>query len=88
MTAIQPFRIEIPDADLDDRRERLARTRWPNELPGDGWDDGVPLGYLRDLAEHWRTLLRLARTRGTPRRRLGPPPQRPPTRGQRAGAKG
>ncbi|MGH9228643.1 MAG: epoxide hydrolase family protein [Acidimicrobiales bacterium] len=55
MTAIQPFRIEVPDPDLDDLRERLARTRWPDELPGDEWDDGVPLGYLRELAEHWRT---------------------------------
>ena len=37
-TAIRPFRIDIPQADLDDLRERLARTRWPDELPGVGWD--------------------------------------------------
>jgi microsomal epoxide hydrolase len=53
--SIQPFRIAIPDADLDDLRERLARTRWPDELPGVGWTYGVPLGYLRELAEYWRT---------------------------------
>jgi epoxide hydrolase len=53
--AIRPFRIEIPQADLDDLRERLARTRWPDELPGVGWSYGVPLGYLKELAEHWRT---------------------------------
>src|SRR2546430_8572544 len=53
--SIQPFRIDIPDADLDDLRERLARTRWPDELPGVGWTYGVPLGYLRELAEYWRT---------------------------------
>jgi epoxide hydrolase len=52
---IRPFRIETPQADLDDLRDRLARTRWPSELPGPGWSRGVPLGYLRELADHWRT---------------------------------
>jgi pimeloyl-ACP methyl ester carboxylesterase len=52
---IQPFTIAIPQADLDDLRERLARTRWPNELPGVGWSRGVPLGYLKELAEYWRS---------------------------------
>ncbi len=52
---IRPFRIDIPQADLDDLRERLARTRWPAELPGAGWEAGVPLGYLKDLAAYWRT---------------------------------
>ena len=51
----RPFRIDIPQADLDDLRERLARTRWPAELPGAGWEAGVPLGYLKDLAAYWRT---------------------------------
>lgn len=53
--AIRPFRIDIPGADLDDLRDRLARTRWPDELPGTGWDDGVPLGYLKEVADYWRT---------------------------------
>ncbi|MFI5487715.1 epoxide hydrolase family protein [Micromonospora echinaurantiaca] len=48
-----PFRIDIPQADLDDLRDRLARTRWPRQLPGDGWSRGVPVDYLRDLADHW-----------------------------------
>ena len=52
---IRPFRIEIPQADLDDLRSRLARTRWPDQLQGVGWDYGIPLGYLRDLADYWRT---------------------------------
>ena len=57
MTAaeIRPFRIDIPQADLDDLHDRLARTRWPDELPGVGWSRGVPVGYLRELAEHWRS---------------------------------
>ncbi len=54
-TEVQPFRVDIPDADLDDLRDRLARTRWPDELPGAGWAYGVPLGYLKELAEYWRS---------------------------------
>ena len=52
--AIHPFRVEIPQADLDDLHDRLARTRWPDELPGVGWSRGVPLGYLQELAGYWR----------------------------------
>ena len=52
---IRPFRIAIPQAELDDLGDRLARTRWPDELPGVGWSRGVPLGYLRELTEHWRS---------------------------------
>jgi epoxide hydrolase len=51
---IRPFRIDIPQADLDDLRDRLARTRWPDELPGVGWTRGVPLAYLKELAAYWR----------------------------------
>jgi epoxide hydrolase len=51
---IRPFHIDVPQADLDDLRERLARTRWPDELPGVGWDYGVPRAYLRNLADYWR----------------------------------
>jgi pimeloyl-ACP methyl ester carboxylesterase len=52
---IYPFHIEIPQADLDDLHDRLANARWPAELPGVGWTRGVPLGYLKELAEYWRT---------------------------------
>jgi epoxide hydrolase len=52
---IRPFSIEIPEADLDDLRGRLARTRWPSQLAGPGWSRGVPREYLRELAEYWRT---------------------------------
>ncbi|HET9008433.1 MAG TPA: epoxide hydrolase [Actinomycetes bacterium] len=51
---MHPFRVEIPQADLDDLHDRLARTRWPDELAGVGWSRGVPLGYLQDLAGYWR----------------------------------
>jgi len=53
--SIYPFRIEIPQADLDYLNGRLASARWPGELPGQGWTRGVPLGYLTELAEYWRT---------------------------------
>jgi len=52
---IQPFRIEIGQADVDDLHRRLAGARWPGELPGAGWTRGVPLGYLKELAGYWRT---------------------------------
>lgn len=51
---VYPFRIEIPQADLDDLHERLDRTRWPAQLPGARWSRGVPVDYLRDLVDHWR----------------------------------
>ena len=51
---IRPFRIEVPQAELDDLRERLGRTRWPSEIPGVGWSRGVPLDYLKELSEYWR----------------------------------
>jgi epoxide hydrolase len=51
---ITPFTVNIPQADLDDLRDRLARTRWTGELPGVGWSRGVPLHYLKGLAEYWR----------------------------------
>ncbi len=54
-TKIEQFRIHIPQADLDDLAGRLARTRWPASLPAAGWERGVPVGYLRELAEYWRT---------------------------------
>ena len=51
----QPFEVSMPQGTLDDLHDRLARTRWPDELPGVGWSRGVPLGYLKELAEYWRT---------------------------------
>ena len=54
-TEIRPFRIDIPQPDLDDLHDRLSRTRFPDELPGVGWSRGVPLDYLKELAEYWRT---------------------------------
>jgi pimeloyl-ACP methyl ester carboxylesterase len=51
---IRPFRINVPEGDLDDLRERLDHVRWPNELPGAGWSYGVPRDYLEQLVAYWR----------------------------------
>ncbi|MEJ3745969.1 epoxide hydrolase family protein [Actinomycetes bacterium KLBMP 9797] len=52
---IEDFRIDIPQDRLDDLRARLANTRWPDELPDVGWTYGVPVSYVRELAEYWRS---------------------------------
>ncbi|SNS66308.1 Pimeloyl-ACP methyl ester carboxylesterase [Asanoa hainanensis] len=52
---IEPFRIEVPQDELDDLHARLRHARWPDETPGEGWSRGVPLARLRALAEHWQS---------------------------------
>ncbi|GAB2559337.1 epoxide hydrolase family protein [Gracilibacillus alcaliphilus] len=52
---ISPFRIAIPQEDLEDLRERLLRTRWPAQLPGGGWNRGIPVTYLKNLTDYWLT---------------------------------
>ena len=52
---VQPFRIEIPQADLDDLQTRLALTRYPTPAPGDDWVYGTPVSYLREMVDYWRT---------------------------------
>jgi pimeloyl-ACP methyl ester carboxylesterase len=49
---IRPFRVDIPEATLNDLRERLEGTRWPDELP-DGEDRGVTTAYIKGLADYW-----------------------------------
>jgi microsomal epoxide hydrolase len=59
-----PLTAHVPDEVLDDRRARLARTRWPEPLPPPGWTSGGDLAYLRDLVGCWPSsfveLLKLA----------------------------
>ena len=52
--AVRPFTIDVPDAVLDDLRDRLRRARLPDELDDAGWDYGMPLGYLSELVAYWR----------------------------------
>jgi epoxide hydrolase len=51
---VQPFEINIPQAVLDDLGERLTRTRWTDEVEGSGWDYGINLGYLKEVADYWQ----------------------------------
>jgi hypothetical protein len=51
--AIIPFRVDVPQSDLDDLRRRLAATRWAGQLPGAPWERGVPVDNLRELAAYW-----------------------------------
>ena len=51
---ITPFRVAVPEADLDDLRARLANTRWPDQPAGLGWRLGAPVDYVRELAEYWQ----------------------------------
>jgi len=51
---VQPFKIEVPEETLADLKERLAQTRWPDELPGTGWDYGTNMAYLKELVDYWQ----------------------------------
>jgi epoxide hydrolase len=50
---VEPFRIAVPEAELDDLRERLKAARWPERETVDDWSQGVPLDYLRELCAYW-----------------------------------
>jgi epoxide hydrolase len=50
---VTPFQLEVPEAELDDLRERLRRTRWPEPETVPDWSQGVPLAYLQDLCRYW-----------------------------------
>ncbi|TCC56373.1 epoxide hydrolase [Kribbella pittospori] len=52
---IKPFSIDIPQSTLDDLATRLENTRLPAALPGDDWDTGVPVSWLAELVDYWRT---------------------------------
>lgn len=49
----QPFHINVAQSVLDDLKERLADTRWSDEVEGADWDYGTKLNYLKELADYW-----------------------------------
>ncbi len=51
--AIEPFQIKIPDSELVDLKERLARTRWPDAIPGSGWTYGLDRDYMNAIRDYW-----------------------------------
>ena len=52
---VVPFRIHVPDSVLGDLKDRLARTRFPDQIAGSGWEYGTDLAYLKELVAYWRT---------------------------------
>ena len=52
---VKPFTIAVEDRVLEDLRQRLADTRWPDEIPNSGWEYGSNLAYIKELVEYWRT---------------------------------
>jgi microsomal epoxide hydrolase len=53
--AARPFEIHVSDDVLEDLRDRLSRTRWPDSGLSDGWAHGADPAYIRELCEYWRT---------------------------------
>ncbi|MEC8017914.1 MAG: epoxide hydrolase, partial [Actinomycetota bacterium] len=51
---LDPFTIDIPQADIDDLHRRLDATRWPEAETVDDWSQGIPLTYVKELADYWR----------------------------------
>jgi pimeloyl-ACP methyl ester carboxylesterase len=51
----KPFTLHVPDAEIAELRQRLARTRWPDEPPGEPWSTGTSLLYMKGLADYWQT---------------------------------
>src|SRR3712207_6152664 len=49
----QPFTVHVSEEILNDLRQRLARTRWPDEVAGAHWNYGVPLTYMQELIHYW-----------------------------------
>lgn len=49
----EPFRLDVPQSQLDDLRDRLSRTRWPEAETVDDWSQGIPLSYARELCRYW-----------------------------------
>src|SRR5262245_25704570 len=52
---IESFKIAVDEAVLRDLKDRLARTRWPDQIDDTGWEYGVPIGYMKEFVAHWQT---------------------------------
>ena len=52
----EPFTLRVPDEAIGDLRDRLARTRLPDQAPGDPWAYGTDVGYLGEFVQYWRTV--------------------------------
>ena len=52
---IKPFKIDVPETELNDLQDRIKNTRWPGAIAGEGWKRGIPLDYPTTLADYWCT---------------------------------
>ena len=68
-TAVRPFRVDVPEAELADLRRRLAQTRLPEKETVADFSQGVPLKTIQQVLRYWQTRLRLAQGRGAAQRR-------------------
>lgn len=50
---IHPFKIDIDEDQLDDLKRRLTAVRWPDAEPTDGWQQGIPLAYMKEICDYW-----------------------------------
>src|SRR4051794_33183924 len=50
---VTPFRIDVPESELDELRRRLGDTRWPDPETVDDWSQGIPLSYVQELCDYW-----------------------------------
>ena len=53
MSDISPFVISISDEQITDLKNRIANTRWPDAETTSGWNQGVPLAYVKELVQYW-----------------------------------
>jgi hypothetical protein len=54
-TAIRPFNVNVPEADLTELRRRIVATRWPEKEPVADFSQGVQLAFMQALARYWAT---------------------------------
>jgi len=54
MSEIREFQIEVTDEVLDDLKQRLSMTRWPNKETPEDWSQGIPLAYMKELCDYWQ----------------------------------
>lgn len=52
---MESFILDVSPSVLDDLRDRLVRTRWPDQVDGAAWDYGTELSYLKELVHSWLT---------------------------------
>jgi pimeloyl-ACP methyl ester carboxylesterase len=53
VTDVLAFELAVPERELEDLRERLGRTRWPERETVGDWSQGIPLAYVQDLCTYW-----------------------------------